>query len=371
MVRSRSISHWASVVKPLDMFIFVTCQVGAEPTVKKDLAPIAKFAFSRPGFVTFKSEVDLKGDFAVSSIFARSYGISVGKFGIDTAKILVEIRRIQAKEDHFGKMRLHVLERDQFAPSEEPKDYKNGEWVKSVKKGILAQKGFGSLFHDGFTAEVGDLVIDLIAVEEKEWWLGYHVHTLDHSPYPGGVTPVKMHPKAPSRAYLKLEESLIWSGAPIQKGDIAVEIGSAPGGASFALLERGLKVVGIDPAQMDPMILQNPNYMHIENVVAQVPREQLPETVEWLLLDMNVAPRISLFQVDRLATRLKDSLLGVILTIKLNEWKMADEIPSMLEHLRAMGMVRLRAAQLSHFRQEILIYGLTRKGLTRKPPAKS
>ena len=360
------------MVKLLAMFIFVTCQVGAEPTLKKEMAEKAlssgtgaKFAFSRPGFLTFKTEGDLPGDFVISSVFARAYGVSVGKFGVDTAKIMNEARKIQLAHGLSGKLKFHIFERDQHVPSEEPKGYKRDEWVRAIKKGILAQKGFQALLDDSSVPKVGDLVIDLIAVEEKEWWLGYHIHTLEHSPWSGGVAPIKLPPEAPSRAYLKLEEALLWSGAPLQKGDTAVEIGSAPGGASFALLKRDLKVVGIDPAQMDPRIMRHPHYRHIENVVAQVPREQLPESVEWLLLDMNVAPGISLFQVDRLATRMKDTLLGVILTLKLNEWKMADEIPSMLDHLRAMGMVRLRAAQLSHFRQEILVYGLTRKGLLR------
>src|SRR6186997_3062423 len=38
-------------------FIFATCQVGAEPALKTELArvwPDFKFAYSRPGFLTFK-----------------------------------------------------------------------------------------------------------------------------------------------------------------------------------------------------------------------------------------------------------------------------------------------------------------------------
>jgi hypothetical protein len=80
---------------------------------------------------------------------------------------------------------------------------------------------------------------------------------------------------------------------------------------------------------------------------------------------MNVEPRISLYAVDRLGSRMKDSLLGVILTVKLNQWKFADEIPHMIEHIKAMGMSRVRVAQLSFNRQEIVIYGLTRKGAAR------
>ena len=54
--------------------------------------------------------------------------------------------------------------------------------------------------------------------------------------------------------------------------------------------------------------------------------------------------------------------LGLLLTVKLNNWKIASEIPGMFKHLEAMGMVHIRAAQLAHDRQELFIYALTRKG---------
>jgi 23S rRNA (cytidine2498-2'-O)-methyltransferase len=157
-----------------------------------------------------------------------------------------------------------------------------------------------------------------------------------------------------------------WAGNPFRQGDTAVEIGSAPGGASFALLEQGLNVVGIDPGEMAQVVFNHPKFKHFKKPVAMIPREELPESIEWILLDMNVEPRISLFAVDRLVTRTQSTLLGVFLTVKLNKWKIASEIPSMLEHVRAMGFVRVKAAQLSHHKQEIAIFGLTRLGVRRK-----
>ena len=36
------------------------------------------------------------------------------------------------------------------------------------------------------------------------------------------------------------------------------------GGASQTLLKRQLNVIGIDPADMDPIVLANPNFKHIK-----------------------------------------------------------------------------------------------------------
>ncbi|WP_446915063.1 hypothetical protein, partial [Klebsiella pneumoniae] len=65
-------------------FLFVTCQVGAEPALKRELArnwPELRFAYSRPGFLTFKlpPEHPLSQRLELRSIFARTAGYSLGK----------------------------------------------------------------------------------------------------------------------------------------------------------------------------------------------------------------------------------------------------------------------------------------------------
>jgi 23S rRNA (cytidine2498-2'-O)-methyltransferase len=353
-------------------FVFTVCQTGAEPALKKEIAlahPNLRFAYSRPGFVTFKAiEGSLNEDFALNSVFARAYGLSFGKAGPATIEKLVAFVRDLASEaaSRGLKLRLHAWERDQHFPGDEPPGFERGVWTRAMTQALLeAFPESGSLFAAGEPAE-GSLVLDLVAVEPEEWWFGCHRHSaVAHAPVPGGRFEIALPPEAPSRAYVKLEEALRWSRLPIRKGDVAVEIGSAPGGASWALLQRGVQVAGIDPGEMDPRVASDPNFLHFKSPVAQVPREMLPDSVEWLLLDMNVEPRISLFAVDRLASRMSDTLLGLVLTVKLNQWSFADQIPSMLEHIRAMGMSRVRATQLSSNRQEILIVGLTRKGMLR------
>ena len=63
-------------------FVFVTVQSGAERALKADIErehPELKFAFSRPGFVTFRSSEDLANDFVLRTVFARTWGYSRGK----------------------------------------------------------------------------------------------------------------------------------------------------------------------------------------------------------------------------------------------------------------------------------------------------
>ena len=72
--------------------------------------------------------------------------------------------------------------------------------------------------------------------------------------------PLELPQDAVSRAWLKMEEALRWSQLPIPRGARVADIGSAPGGASQALLAHGLLVTGIDPAEMAPSVLKNPPF---------------------------------------------------------------------------------------------------------------
>jgi hypothetical protein len=80
---------------------------------------------------------------------------------------------------------------------------------------------------------------------------------------------------------------------------------------------------------------------------------------------MNVSPAISIKSVERLAVRMKDSLLGLILTVKLTNWSFADKIPAMKKRLQDMGMKKIITKQLAANGQEFMFQCLTRKGLAR------
>jgi 23S rRNA (cytidine2498-2'-O)-methyltransferase len=350
-------------------FIFIVCQAGAEPALKKEIAknhPHLRFAFSRPGYVTFKNvDGPVPFDFILHSVFARAYGVSFGPLAEAELTRVLDLARTLRSQDPIRKIHLQAWERDLHIPGEEPLGFVPGALLGSVEVQLRKQSKSEALFEPAGHPQDGDSVIQLIALDPGKFGYGLFTYSTAHSPYPGGSPPLKLPNEAPSRAYLKLENSILWSGAPLRKGDLAVEIGSSPGGASYAMLQRGLNVIGIDPGAMDRVVLKHPNFKHIQRSVAHTPREDLPESIQWLILDMNVEPNVSLYAVDRLVSRMKDSLLGVLLTVKLNQWKFADEIPYFMSYVKAMGMTKVKATQLAYNRQEIMIYGLTRRGMTR------
>ncbi len=345
---------------PLDSrFLFTTCQLGAEPALKAELAEQGyRLAFSRPGFITFKADGPIAPETEIRSIFARTYGASLGK--VRAADPAPEILRIASALPE--KCVLHVSERDLHVHGEEPMGFEKGRKARAAYEALKSGP-----FAPHTIAKPGELVFDVVVVEDLEWWYGAHRHSASHSPYPGAKPEIALPAEAPSRAYVKLEEAIARFGIPLREGDLAVELGSAPGGASYALLRRGLNVVGVDPGEMSPAVskLGRDRFLHIPKSATLLAREELPDSIQWLLMDVNVSPQKALGFASRLAKRMSDSLLGVAFTLKLNDWAMARELPEMLEIVREMGMAKVRAAQLASSGREVSVFGLTRLGLRR------
>jgi 23S rRNA (cytidine2498-2'-O)-methyltransferase len=180
--------------------------------------------------------------------------------------------------------------------------------------------------------------------------------------------PLELPPEAVSRAWLKMEEALRWSQLPILPGAKCAEIGSAPGGATQALLARGCHVVGIDPAAMAPAVLEHPRFTHIRRRVVQVRRREF-RSVRWLMADMNVAPHYTLDAVEGIVTYREVNIRGMLLTLKLFEWQLADQLPECIERVRGWGYNRVQVRQLAHHRQEVCLAAL-QEPFRRKPPVR-
>ncbi len=354
-------------------FIFTTCQVGAESALKAELGrdwPDLRLAFSRPGFLTFKlPENHGLGDHGdLRSVFARSSGFSLGKTMAESlGERIEELWRLTAAHNL---QRLHVWQRDRMAlPRLEeplPRNALAEEAELAIRQSSINRAAAAlhtpdsrlpspdsalSLHHP---TRPGDLVLDCAIVEQAEWWIGFHRALNVPSCWPGGIYQSEVPPDAVSRAYLKMEEALAWSRLPIAKGDLCAEIGSAPGGASQALLNHGLNVIGVDPAEMDPRVLKRPNFVHVRKRGADVRRREFRK-VRWLTADINIAPNYTLDTVEAIVTHSDVHIQGMLLTLKLLDWSLAIEIPTYLNRIRSWGFSDVQARQLSHNRQEICV----------------
>jgi 23S rRNA (cytidine2498-2'-O)-methyltransferase len=216
-------------------------------------------------------------------------------------------------------------------------------------------------------ARPGDLVLDCVVVEPGEWWVGRHRAASVPARFPGGVCVTPTPADVVSRAFWKMREALAWSQLPVKMGDRCAEIGSAPGGSSQALLEAGLQVVGIDPADMDESLADHPHFTHVRKRAADMKRREF-RGVRWLMADSNVAPKHTLDTVEAIVTNGQVHVRGMLLTLKLLDWQLAAMIPEYLARIRSWGFGYVRARQLSFNRQEICVAALRTRSMRREPP---
>jgi len=119
------------------------------------------------------------------------------------------------------------------------------------------------------------------------------------SPFPNGeVHFVEDRLGPPNRAYLKLWEALTLIGRRPQPGEVCLDLGSSPGGWSWALQQTGAHVISVDKAPLAPEIASLPGIEHRqESAFALDPYALGP--VDWLFSDVVCYPARLLALVER------------------------------------------------------------------------
>jgi 23S rRNA (cytidine2498-2'-O)-methyltransferase len=365
-------------------FLFAACQCGAEAALKAELAeraPNLRPSFSRPGFVTFKfdSPCDSPAGFQLRSVFARSWGFSVGKTTGDNATQLAAaswalpgVAEVLANHPIRD---LHVWERDRVVPGDDGFEPGPTPLAAEVDAALRAAAPLESLRTSSYAergaSQPNVWVLDAVIVEPGEWWLGCHFTARRTACWVGGVPPLELPDYAVSRAYLKMAEALEWSSLPMARGEVCVELGCAPGGAAQALLDAGLTVIGIDPAEVDPSVAEHPHFVHVRRRSLDVPKHDL-QHARWLAADMNVAPAYTLDAVEDVVLHKSHTIRGLVLTLKLADWSLAAQLGQFVARVRGWGYRDIRVRQLAFNRQELCLVALRSRAQRRvmRPPAR-
>ncbi len=336
-------------------FAMLTCAYGAEQAVKDAMESEGwRLAFSRPGFVTAKhdSEASLPQGVFIRTA-ARSFGQSRNEDSLQQiAKLREQLDSMHTSARSFDQ--LHVWPKDRapigrfgFEPgADEVSRAVADEVFAAIKEKWLRCDAPNRI------AQPGDWVLDIVLVEPSHWFFGTHEASNWPSRWPGGVQPI--HPKHEpiSRAYYKAAEAITWSGFDMQAGDLAVEIGSAPGGACGRLLELGMQVIGIDPADMDPRIMGHPKFRHIRARAGDLPRKEY-RGVKWLLVDSNVKPFKTLITVENIVTNRNSQIRGLLITLKIGEYSEARLVDEWSERIRSWNPREVHVRQLARNKCEV------------------
>jgi 23S rRNA (cytidine2498-2'-O)-methyltransferase len=183
----------------------------------------------------------------------------------------------------------------------------------------------------------------------------------ERSAWPLGIPRLRMPGSAPSRSTLKLAEAFAVlldnaDRAALRPGLHAVDLGAAPGGWTWQLARRGLKVTAVDNGPLKGSVAADPLVTHLrEDGLRWRPRR----AVDWLVCDiveqpLRIAEMIGHWIADGAARR-------AIFNLKLPMKKRYDEVRRCEARIAAIidaaGLNHtLRVRQLYHDREEVTAF---------------
>lgn len=298
------------------MFYFTLTNPEAEDLLKEEIAmsyPDLRFSYSRPGFLTFKAEKEVK----FAPVFCRVSGVSVGRF-----------KKAELKFD-----RAWVWKRDEAFT------------IPADLAAISEKTNF----------RPGEKVTLIMMVGEDEYWVGEYTLKSTHFQTPGEVSSI-LETQSPSRAYYKIAEAAEAFDLPFEHEEKVLELGSAPGGASQFLLENDLKVYGVDPADMDAKIVRHVNFRHYRMAFETITPDTFKQEIDWIISDVNLPPTIVMKEVVRMHDFMEPK--GLVLTLKINDSKHLRMLWDFIDQVNNLGYERFALKYLPSHRQELCLVAL-------------
>jgi len=191
-----------------------------------------------------------------------------------------------------------------------------------------------------------------MVIHQGELYAGVSLCTHNLSDWNGGMMRFKKDGRFISRAEFKLQEALSAFSIEIGDAKTALDLGAAPGGWSKVLMEYGLQVTAVDPAELSEMIVHHPKLTHVKDVAQNFfasQKERFDMIVNDMRMDMTDSCKIML----DIASLLAPGGISVV-TLKLprsNWYKNTKRALSLLENSYTVQGAR----QLFHNRSEVTV----------------
>lgn len=177
-----------------------------------------------------------------------------------------------------------------------------------------------------------------------------------------GIVRQSMPPEAPSRSTMKLAEAIeVFMDRSeqtrlLRQGMTAVDLGAAPGGWTWQLVRRGIRVTAVDNGPMKGALANHPLVQHLrQDGFKYAPRK----AVDWLVCDIvdqpaKVAALIGAWFAAGLA---RHAIFNLKLPMKQRVAALDGALNGIRTRLDEEGInYRMMAKQLYHDREEVTVF---------------
>jgi 23S rRNA (cytidine2498-2'-O)-methyltransferase len=277
---------------------------------------------------------------------------------------------LQNKEQDMGAIAMALAELPTFSMLEKGIRFAvQARFVQTDKS--LGERPFSSgelnkSLAEAFAEETGaveaikkpQIVISILCTMHKAY-LGISTAEENLSAWPGGARHFAQTQEQISRAEFKLLEALEVFGISLPENGRALDLGAAPGGWTRLLLDAGLSVIAVDPANLDPRLARRKQLEHYRGYAENYLEGALQRRYRFDIIanDMRMDAREAARLLDSAAECLRPD--GVMISV-LKLPHAAPGINPLINLKDALHTIRQRygivqARQLFHNRQEVTV----------------
>lgn len=210
--------------------------------------------------------------------------------------------------------------------------------------------------------------LHVIGASDQQWFIALS-DPKTNGPWENGIPRLKFPKGAPSRSILKLEEAFLTFltkdelTQKLKTGMTAVDLGAAPGGWTFFLVERGLFVTAVDHATLDPAVQKTGM---VEHAVADAFKYTPKRPVDWLVCDVVEQPRrIAKLMIHWLKSGwCQRCIFNLKLPMKRRYAEIQKDLALIRQELAGAPNLTLRCRQLYHDRKEVTVFLEVSRALT-------
>lgn len=281
-------------------------------------------------------------------IFARQWFISTDEIELDSKDRVSGILHSMESIPHCGEVEIvHA-------------DTNEGKELSRLCKGLTAPLATALRKKNKLSPKRSHKIprFMVMLLDGTRAFVGYHF-TNNACKWPDGILHLKFPKDAPSRSTLKLEEAWHWFvpkrqwGERLAAGMRAADLGAAPGGWTWQLVQRSMMVDAVDNGPMKGDLMESGQVTHLkEDGFRYHPSKKM----HWMVCDMAESP---IKVAERMAQWLvNDWCAETIFNLKLPMKKRYQEVEAcmtlMREKFQEAGIeVELAGKHLYHDREEI------------------
>ncbi|KMT65259.1 23S rRNA (cytidine(2498)-2'-O)-methyltransferase RlmM [Catenovulum maritimum] len=202
-------------------------------------------------------------------------------------------------------------------------------------------------------------ILHLFLFDSSNIWIGISYQS-NNSPWNMGIQRLRFPSKAPSRSTLKLEEAFHhfipkdeWQ-TRLASGLQAVDLGAAPGGWTYQLVQQSMMVIAIDNGPMAESLMETGQVRHYREDGFKF--EPKKNQIYWLVCDMVEKPdRVGQLMCKWVMNSwCKEAIFNLKLPMKQRFQNLETVRNAMLETLYTSGkQFRLEIKHLYHDREEV------------------